>query len=307
MIDAGDGRRVHDVVDDLVERRRGASEGVEPLQVRIPVDAVIGHFLRAAGAVGVILRLLRFHDHLRHVVADEGREEVDHADAAILRQGAEHVVGHVAGMAAERAAGRMRRHDRHARRLDHLLERGVGDVRDVDDHAEVVHRVYDLAAEAGQAVVPRLVARRVAPVVRVHVRQRHVARAALVEVAERVERVLDGVAALDADHERDLRLLLRRSDAGDVGREGDLSGVSLDLAVNQVDQPVRERRRAAPGVVRRDVCGEERRGDAALLERFQVELGLGVVICEPDVVAVQAIRRVAVSVDDDGPAVNVVH
>src|SRR5512141_2147963 len=95
----------------------------------------------------------------------------------------------------------MRGHDRHARRFDDVVKGLVGDVGDVDDHPQVVHGADDVAAEAGQAVVHGFVARRIAPGVRVYVRQGHVAHAAGVEVAQDVEGVLDGVAPFHSDHE----------------------------------------------------------------------------------------------------------
>ena len=63
-------------------------------------------------------------------------------------------VGEIARVTAKRATRGMCRHDRHARRLQHGVERFVGDVGDVDDHAEVVHRPHDVASEIGQTVVP---------------------------------------------------------------------------------------------------------------------------------------------------------
>jgi hypothetical protein len=102
-------------------------------------------------------------------------------------------------MAAERAAGGMRRDNRHAGRLDDVAKRVVRDVRDVDDHAEVVHGADDVASEVGESAMARRVARGVAPVVRVDVRERQVARPRVVQLAQRVERVFDRVAAFDAD------------------------------------------------------------------------------------------------------------
>ena len=148
----------------------------------------------------------------------------------------------------------------------------------------------DVAAEVGEAAVASGVARRVAPVVRVDVRQRHVARAVRVEVAQGVERVFDGVAAFDADEDRDLAVVLRGADAGRVGAERQLPGAAADFLLDDVEETVGERRRAAVGVRRRDVGGEEGGGDAALLERPEVALRLGVVLVDVDVVPQHAVR-----------------
>ena len=179
-------------------------------------------------------------------------------------------------------------------------------MRDVDDHAEVVHGPDDFAPEVRQPAVPPRVARGVAPVVRVHVRQRHVARAAAVELAQRDQRVLDGVPPFDADHDGGLAAALRGADARGVVAAHEHARVARHLGFDQVDEAVRELPRAAPGVERRHVRGEERRGDAALPQRLQVDLRLGVVLVEMDVAPQHAVRRVAVAVDDDGAAVDVI-
>jgi hypothetical protein len=198
----------------------------------------------------------------------------------------------------------VRGHDRHARRLEHVVVGLIGDVRDVDDHAEVVHRPHDRPPEVGEAAVPSRVAGRVAPVVRVHVRQRQVPRAAAVEIAQQIERVLDGVAAFDADHQRRLSFALRGADRGRIGGEEELVRQPARLFVDRLDEPVRELRGAAARIRRRDVRGEERSRDPAGPQRGEVRLRLGVVLVEVDVVAEEAVRRVAVAVDDDRAAVD---
>ena len=76
--------------------------------------------------------------------------------------------------------------------------------------------------------------------------------------------------------------------------------------MDQIDQPVREIGGSAIGVVRRHVGREERRGDAALAQRSEIHLRLGVVLIEVEVAAEKAIGRVAVSIDDDRAAMDVI-
>ena len=111
-------------------------------------------------------------------------------------------------------------------------------MRDVDHDAESVHLGDDLLAERRQAVVqPPAVALagvRVGELAVAVVRERHVARAAIVELLDAREDVgAERVAVLDAD-ERDL--LAAGGDPADVGggqREPDL--VRRDLLGEPVD------------------------------------------------------------------------
>ena len=80
--------------------------------------------------------------------------------------------------------------------LERVPESLVGDVRNVDHDAEAIQLADDVLAEVGEAVVRRLVARRIAPG-RVHaVREGEVAHAEAVIVAEDGQALVDHVAAL---------------------------------------------------------------------------------------------------------------
>ena len=136
--------------------------------------------------------------------------------------------------------------------------------------------------------------------------ERHIARAKAIEIAKDVERVLDRVAAFDADHDRCLPVLFRLADPRTVAAERQLIWIARRFGLDQIDGAIREFRGTAARVIRRDVRGEERRRDPALPQRPEVHLRLGVVLIEMDVVAQHAIRRVAVSIDDDRPPVNVI-
>ena len=79
------------------------------------------------------------------------------------------------GWLCDGAARGMRRDDRRRRDLERVVERLVGDVRDVHHHAKAVHLADDVLAERREAVVRRLVGRRIGPVVVLEMRQRHIA------------------------------------------------------------------------------------------------------------------------------------
>ena len=143
---------------------------------------------------------------LAPVLIDEGREEVDHDYAVVFCYGSKHFVGEVAVGLGECASRGMGGDDGSAGEADYVPEGFVGGVGDVDHHAEAVHLFNDLFAEGGEAVVAENgwvvdVAGGVGPVVGVGPGEGHVACAEAVIVPEASERVLDGVAAFDADED----------------------------------------------------------------------------------------------------------
>ena len=60
----------------------------------------------------------------------------------------EHVVGHVAGDVGDGTGRRVAEEHRRLTHLDGLAHRVVGDVAEVDEHAEPVQLAHDLFAEA---------------------------------------------------------------------------------------------------------------------------------------------------------------
>ena len=97
----------------------------------------------------------------------------------------------------------MRGDDGGACGFDDVPEGFVGDVGDVDHHAEAIHLLHDLFAEGRESVVVVdsfvfEVAGGVGPVVGVGPGEGHVTDAEAVVVAEEAEGVFDGVAAFDA-------------------------------------------------------------------------------------------------------------
>ena len=111
---------------------------------------------------------------------------------------------------------------------ERVVERLVGDVRDVDHHAEPVQLADDVLAERRQAVVRRLVGRRVGPVVVLEVRQRQVADAERGVVAQQPQIVVDHVAAFHAHQRGDLVLGRRAADVGGGRRQHQIVRVRRD-------------------------------------------------------------------------------
>ena len=76
-------------------------------------------------------------------------------------------------------------------------------VAQVDQHSEAVHFVHHLDAERRETVMHRRVGRRVGPRRVAGVRQRHVARAGVIHLAQHRQGIIDLMAAFDADQRSD--------------------------------------------------------------------------------------------------------
>ena len=122
-------------------------------------------------------------------------------------------------------------HRRHgdAQRVFHRVRR---DVAQVDEHAEAIHLANDLFAKPRQAAVRRLVGGRVGPGEIRGMGQRHVLRAEDVQHAQRRQRVVDRVAALNANQRSDTfgleRALDVRGCVSDLERLGPPHGHAMD-------------------------------------------------------------------------------
>ena len=161
---------------------------------------------------------------------DEARHERHHDDAAVLRHARENRVGHVARMIDERARAGVREDHRRLGDVERGAHRPGRDVRQVDEHAEAVHLAHDFPAEWREAAVLRRVERGVGPVERHVVRERHVARAECVVRAQQGERILNRVAALEAEHRAELAVRV-----GIAHRVG--GGRPLQLGIARDDLP----------------------------------------------------------------------
>ena len=133
--------------------------------------------------------------------------------------------------------------------------------------------------KAGEAVVMLdallgHVAGGIRPVVGVGVRQRHVADAQGVIVAQQAQAVLDRVAALNAHQRRDLAAAVRLLDILDAGGEHEIVGIFVDdVVLHRVDHLQSPVGGVVPlDVPRGHINGEELRGDAAFLQPNDVRM-----------------------------------
>ena len=166
-----------------------------------------------------------------------GSEADDLDDAAVLFEGEELFVVHVAAVVGEGADARMGGDDGRLREADGFeigAFRGVGEI---DHHAEAVHFGDDLAAEGGESVVVEIAggfARvRVGELAVAVVSEREVAAAAFVELFDAFEVEAEGVAVFDADDGDAFAFAVEAADIG--GGEGEAHGVGGDGFGEAVD------------------------------------------------------------------------
>ena len=228
MIDADALHDVVDVVAELGERAAGPA----------PVLALaLGQGLRHVDVAArlAVLVLERAHP-LIGVPADEIGHEGHHDDPAILRDAVEHVVRHVAGVIGERSRVRVREDDRRLRDVEHLTHDIGAHMGEIDHHAEPVQLRDHRPAEGGEAVMARLVGRRIHPIERLVVAKRHQARARRMPHAKRRKAVLQSDAALDGEEGRDLALPLGLADIGGGERAHEDIGMRVVKLMDGVDQ-----------------------------------------------------------------------
>ena len=285
------GTRHADCVVEMVEqnRERGARGGMRG-RLR-PIRRAPG-----AGVVGIPLADLLVHVLPARVVlarlagsffVDVGRVEVHHQDAPVLRQSAQHVVVEVAPVIRHRSHGRVRGNHRGLRNRDYVPERLIGDMRDVDHHAQSVHLANHPLAKGREPVVPgRQVAarpRRVGPGGVERVGERHVPHSQAVEAPQCGEIVLDDVAALDTHHTGELALGHGGPDLRDAARHRDIFGIAIRHLVDGVDALERLANRrpvALPLTPLTHVDRPELHVEATLADAGQVHVSLCVALVE---------------------------
>ena len=195
-----------------------------------------------------------------------------------------------------------KRQDWGAADAERAIKRGVGNVGDIDHHAETVHLVDNVFAEFGEAffgvrdgsVVD--VAGAVGPVSGVGPGERHVANTESVVLAEKGEGVLDGVAAFNSHERGELVVAMSFFDARRCGDELNLIGVSGDLLLDRVDQL-----EGAAGILAfielgLDPDGKELGAEVALVDGVEVEISFAARIGEIEVLVKEALGRVGVGI-----------
>jgi hypothetical protein len=203
----------------------------------------------------------------------------------------------------------MRRDDRPSRSTHGVEERRIRNMRDVDHHPEVVHPGHHPPAERREPAVPSVVARASADAVRVRPRERHVARAAVVEDLQAIEELIacplaERMSTLDPDEERDLARPGRRAHLCGRARQDDRRRVRCDEPVDGVELGESPR---VEGIFRihhrRHEDGEKLGVQASLAHARNVRLTIRETLGEVRALEDEPLGYVVVGVDHDGGAV----
>ncbi len=184
-----------------------------------------------------------------------------------------------------------------------VVERFVGDVRDVDHHAEAVHFQDDLFAEISEAVVRRRVGGGIGPLGVAHVREGHVANAESSVGAKHGEVVVDHVATFDAHKRGDFALLLGGADFVGGGGEDEIIGMLADGFADCVDLVDGFLDGFGTDGFAGDPDGEEDGVEATFAHARDVDVAVGVARADVEGGIEKTLRGVIVSVDDDGGGV----
>ncbi len=298
VLDPGHLTGVLAVCDDVVN---GGHRPAHPAAPRLEEGGVCRGVVRvdALGRCG----FARLQVPVTDALGDEARDERHHAQAAVVPQALEHVVGHVAGVVAQGAGRGVGEHRRRLRDVEGVAHRVCRDVREVDEHAQPVHLPDHLVPERGQAAELGLVGGRVRPRHVVVVGQREVADAEGVEHPQRPERGVDAVPALGAQQRGDPALGPGTVDAGDRGRESEVTGIPRGHAVHGIHLLQRGRDGREPLQMGRHEDRPELGAHAALAQSRKVGVGR---LATRDVELVPVVagpfprlpREVVVSVDD---------
>jgi len=206
---------------------------------------------------------------------------------------------------SEGAGAGVGRDDGGVRGLEDVPEGFIGDVRDVDHHAETVHLADDGTAEECEAVVVldggiAEVAGAVGPLVGVGPGERHVTDAEAVVEAEEAEVGFDGMAAFDADEGGEDVVGVGLDDVR--GGEAKAHGIRVfaDLLVDAVDELEGAEGEAASPLLGLDPGGEELGGEVAGASGFEVQHAVAEGRGKVPGFIDKALGGVGVGVDDDG-------
>jgi len=216
----------------------------------------------------------------RILLGEELRHERDHQDSPVRSQPGEHVIGHVAGMVGERAAGAVAEDHRRIRDVERRVRRRRRDVGEVDEHAEAVELAHVFDTARAEAVVHRVVGARIRPGGVVHVGEGQVPHPQPGEHPQHARGIVEAVGALRAQQGRDPAPAACVLDLDRAARDGERVGVPCGKPVDPVDLLERALHRVGALEMVGDVDGPELRPDPARAQTGDVGVG-GQVAFEP--------------------------
>ncbi len=178
-------------------------------------------------------------------------------------------------------------------------------MRQIDEHPEPVHLAHDAVPEWCESVVPGRVERGIGPIERHVVSERHVSHAQIVVRAERAERILDGVSALQAKERGELALLELASNVGGTQRKRESVGILLDHSARDIYLLELHSGVARITVFAWSVDRPELRPDHSLSEPLKIRLAgsvcaeiVGIDVAAGDSVFADPPRQIVVAVDE---------
>ena len=249
-------------------------------------------------------------------LGEEAGKEIDLDDTALgvgtagVGDGAEHVVSHVARSVAERAGRGVGCDDRRAADDEGAEEGAIGDVGDVDHHAQAIHLIDNIFAEFGEALfgvghgLVVDVAGAVGPTVGVGPGEGHVADAEGIVLAQQGNRVFDGVTALNAHEHCEFVRAVRVLNAVGRGDKHELVRVLSDLLLDGVNEF-----EGSAGVLAfieggLDPDGEELGAEVAFARGFEVEVATVEWAGEVEALIEESLRGVGVGINHQGRPLN---
>ena len=197
----------------------------------------------------------------------------------------------------------MRGDHRRARDVDRIRHGVIGDMADIDHHAQIVHPRNQRAAQFRETAA-WMVARRGMPKdVVIRPRERDVANAqARRFLKPRKEhiglRLTERMRAFDAHQHRCAALTIRRAHLLRRRCQHDLVGMRLDECAHRRNQRLRTRPSFLAGIATRvDPDAHEHRTQAALAHADQIHVSIGQTRREISVLIEKALRRIGVRID----------
>ena len=155
----------------------------------------------------------------------------------------------------------------HIQRIEHRV---LAHMAEIHQHADTLHFAHHILAEIGQPAMLGLVRSAVRPFERLGMRQREIARAEVIHLAQHAQAAIDGTAALHPHQRGDLALLQGRFDIGGTGRQHHVIGIARHQTLEHVDLLQREHDSLGLRQVRIDIDRPELRPDLALAQTRQI-------------------------------------
>ena len=222
------------------------------------------------------------------VAAQETMVDGGLSHTAFGGEGAELIVGEVAGMVAEGPATAMAAHDGLGADVEGIVKTLLTGMAHVDEDAQTVHLADDLLAEGADTAMGVVAARGgVADVVVAIMAEGDINHATILEMLQALQMAVEGEAVLDAEHDAlQTTVLVEPEVVGGAG-QGDIGTVLGDNLFDLVEDAVGKGRGPFDGLgVRGEGLGQVGHHDGGVLTALghlmEIDEDLGVALVEVD-------------------------